>query len=91
MTTITLALNDAEQQALHQILDTALRQGGLSALDLASHFVMRISAAQGAAAQPQRAASAGNTQAQPCLPQVRLPQRPPALKLLLVSRLQLIQ
>ncbi len=65
MTTITLALNDAEQQAFHQLLDTALRQGGLTALDVASHFVMRISAAQGSAAQPQRAANAGTTQAPP--------------------------
>lgn len=64
MTSITLVLNDAEQQALHQLLDTALRQAGLNALDVVSHFVGRIGAAQ-SAAQPQRAVNAGTTQVQP--------------------------
>ena len=65
MTAITLILNDAEQQALHQLLDTALRQAGLNALDVVSHFVGRIAQAQGAAVQPQRAVNTGTAPAQP--------------------------
>jgi hypothetical protein len=51
MNTITLVLNDMEQQALCQLLDTALRQAGLNALDVVSHFRGRIAAAQ-ATTQP---------------------------------------
>ena len=45
MNTITLVLNDAEQHALRQLLDMALRQAGLNALDVVSHFRGRIAAA----------------------------------------------
>ncbi len=55
MTNVTLVLNDAEQQALHQLLDAALRQSGLNAIDVVSHFMGRIIAAQGAATQTQGA------------------------------------
>jgi len=55
MTNVTLVLNEAEQQALHQLLDAALRQSGLSALDVVSHFMGRIIADQGAATQTQGA------------------------------------
>lgn len=56
MANITLALDDMEQQALNWLLDTALRQAGLNALDVVSHFAGRILAAQNTSAQ----ALAGN-------------------------------
>ncbi len=46
MTNINLVLNDGEQQAFHQLLDTALRQAGLNALNVVSHFFGRLSDAQ---------------------------------------------
>ncbi len=67
MASITLVLDDNEQQALNQLLDTALRQAGLHALDVVSHFAGRIFAAQSATAQPQ----VGNptpVQAKPAVP-----------------------
>ena len=67
MTNVTLVLNDAEQQALHQLLDAALRQSGLNAIDVVSHFMGRIIAAQGAATQAQ-GASQKPIQAQPAVP-----------------------
>ena len=67
MTNVTLVLNDAEQQALHQLLDAALRQSGLNAIDVVSHFMGRIIAAQGAATQAQ-GASQKPMQAQPAVP-----------------------
>ena len=67
MTNVTLVLNDAEQQALHQLLDAALRQSGLNAIDVVSHFMGRIIAAQGAATQAQ-GASQKPMQAQSAVP-----------------------
>ena len=67
MTNVTLVLNEAEQQALHQLLDAALRQSGLNAIDVVSHFMGRIIAAQGAATQAQ-GASQKPMQAQPAVP-----------------------
>ena len=43
MSSIALVLNDAEQQALHQLLDAALRNAGLNALQTVSHFMALIS------------------------------------------------
>jgi hypothetical protein len=45
MSDITLTLNESEQQGFHQLLDTALRSGGLNALQLVSHFVGLFSTA----------------------------------------------
>jgi hypothetical protein len=67
MTNVTLALNDAEQQAFHQLLDAALRQSGLGAIDVVSHFMGRIIAAQGASTQAQ-GGSQKPMQAQPAVP-----------------------
>ncbi len=50
MNPITLTLDANEQNALQQLFDVALRQSGLSALPLVSHFVTRVTAAQSAAA-----------------------------------------
>lgn len=62
MASITLVLDDNEQQALNQLLDTALRQAGLHALDVVSHFAGRI-----LAAQPQ-VGSPTPVQAKPAVP-----------------------
>jgi hypothetical protein len=46
MANITLVLNEAEQQALCSHFDSVLRQTGLNALHVVSHFMGRILAAQ---------------------------------------------
>ena len=51
MSTITLVLNDAEQQAFHQLLDTVLRSAGLNALQTVSHFAGLLTSASVASAQ----------------------------------------
>jgi hypothetical protein len=38
MANVTIVLNDAEQQAFQSLLDAALRQGGIAALDVVYHF-----------------------------------------------------
>ncbi len=53
MSNITLVLNDSEQQAFHQLLDIALRQVGLNALDVVYHFRGRILSAQGTPLQAE--------------------------------------
>jgi len=53
MSNITLVLNDSEQQAFHQLLDIALRQAGLNALDVVYHFRGRILSAQGTPSQAE--------------------------------------
>ncbi|MGO9172651.1 MAG: hypothetical protein ACLP7P_11875 [Rhodomicrobium sp.] len=53
MTAITLTLNEAEQQAFNQLLDIALRQSGLGALDVAYHFRGRILSAKGTPSQAE--------------------------------------
>ena len=45
MALATLVLDDAEQKALLQLLDIALRQSGLGALDVAAHFKVKLDAA----------------------------------------------
>jgi len=55
MSNITLVLNDPEQQAFHQLLDIALRQAGLNALDVVYHFRGRILSAQGTPSQAEAA------------------------------------
>lgn len=49
MNPITLTLDANEQNGLQQLFDVALRQSGLTALPLVSHFVSRLTAAQSAA------------------------------------------
>jgi hypothetical protein len=60
MAAITLTLDDAEQQAFNQLLDTALRSTGLTAFQLVAHFSARLQAAQAAAAMPPRQAQGDN-------------------------------
>jgi hypothetical protein len=55
MANITLVLNEAEQQALCHQFDSVLRQTGLNALHVVSHFMGRILAAQSAVMQPREA------------------------------------
>lgn len=64
MASITLVLNDSEQNALRQLLDISLRQAGLYALEVVSHFNARLNeAAQAATAQApvSRPAAAAQT------------------------------
>jgi hypothetical protein len=63
MSTITLVLQDAEQQIFQKLLDIALRQAGLNAFDAVSHFMGRIAAAQHMAAQ--NVLTVNNAAAQP--------------------------
>jgi hypothetical protein len=58
MATITLVLNDAEQQAFHQLIDSALRSNGISALQVGYHFASLINSAQATAAQAAPPANA---------------------------------
>lgn len=46
MKTITLTFDENELNAFRQLLDIALRQGGLGSLAAVSHFVTRLEAAQ---------------------------------------------
>ncbi len=39
---ITITLNEAEQQALRQLFDAALRQSGFNALDAVMYFKVKI-------------------------------------------------
>jgi hypothetical protein len=48
MKTISLNLNDAELSALNSLLDLALRNAGLNALQVVSHFATLLSQAQSA-------------------------------------------
>ncbi len=64
MATISLTLNDTEQQAFCQLLDTALRSGGLQTLQPVAHFFSRIRAAQAAAAVPPELTPAAASEAQ---------------------------
>ena len=52
MASITLVLNEPEQNALRQLLDISLRQAGLYALDVVSHFNARLNEAAQAAVAP---------------------------------------
>lgn len=61
MPSLTLTLNDAEQNALRQLLDISLRQAGLYALDVVSHFNSRLNEAVQAghfSAEPRAASKA---------------------------------
>lgn len=55
MANIALVLNEAEQQALCHHFDSVLRQTGLNALHVVSHFMGRILAAQSAVMQLREA------------------------------------
>jgi hypothetical protein len=53
MQTITLVLNQQEQNAFLQLIDTALRSSGLAAFDLAAHFRGKLAeAVQAASGSP---------------------------------------
>jgi hypothetical protein len=68
MSNITIVLNDAEQQAFGQLLDTALRHSGAGALDVAYHFRQVL---QGAVLAASRAVAPMSEAAQTeCQPQV---------------------
>jgi hypothetical protein len=60
METISLSLSDAEQNAFQQVLDLALRNNGMGAFSVVSHFVALINQAtqQAVAAQAQVKTSA---------------------------------
>jgi hypothetical protein len=47
---IAMELDDGEQEALRHLLDLALKQAGLEALQAALHFTQRLEAAK----QPRR-------------------------------------
>jgi hypothetical protein len=49
MSAVTITLEDNEQSALLQLIDVALRQSGLGALDVAAHFKVKLDAAVKAA------------------------------------------
>lgn len=53
MATITLSLSDAEQNAFQQLLDLALRNNGVGALSVVSHFFSLINQAAQQAVAPQ--------------------------------------
>jgi hypothetical protein len=55
MEIVTLSLTDADQKAFQQVLDLALRNNGMGAFSIVSHFVALVSQAtqQAAAAQAQ--------------------------------------
>lgn len=55
---ITLSLNDDEQRALVQLLDTANRAGGIQNAEAVVHFVRKISEAQRATVPPPKAPKA---------------------------------
>ncbi len=62
MANITIELTGAEQQALIELLDVALRQKGINALNAVSHFMQRIAVAQAAATHPAVPAATGTAQ-----------------------------
>jgi hypothetical protein len=74
MARITLSLNDAEQNAFQHLLDLALRNNGMGALSVVSHFVALVNQA----AQPAGAVQAQvNTSAAPVAqPAASQPQQP---------------
>ncbi len=66
MANVTIVLNDAEQQAFQSLLDAALRQGGMAALDVVYHFRQVFQGAALAAAKvvaPTVAAASAQPQA----------------------------
>jgi hypothetical protein len=74
MATITLSLNDDEQNAFQHLLDLALRNNGMGALSVVSHFVSLINqAAQTGAVQAQV-----NTSAAPVTQPAASPPQQPA-------------
>jgi hypothetical protein len=52
---ITLTLSETEQAAFHQLLDMTLRNAGMNAFAIVSHFVGRITAASQLGAGPSSA------------------------------------
>lgn len=42
MASITITLDEQEQAAFKQLLDIALRQSGMGALDVAAHFKVKL-------------------------------------------------
>ncbi len=46
---ITLVLDGAEQRALRELIDAALRHNGIAAVAVASHFLAKLEAAATAA------------------------------------------
>ena len=71
METITLQITDAEKNALQQLLDLALRNNGMGAFPVVSHFVALLNQAsqQAVAAQAQVKTSAAP--ATPAAPTIR--------------------
>ena len=56
MSIISLSLDEKEQSAFMQLIDVALRQAGLGALDVAAHFKVKLDAAIAAQATVQESA-----------------------------------
>jgi hypothetical protein len=65
MKTISLNLNDAELTALNSLLDLALRNAGMNALQIVSHFATLLSQAQSAQVPAEAAAPAAAVAAAP--------------------------
>jgi hypothetical protein len=53
MDTITITLDAQERNALTQLIDVALRQAGIGALDVATHFKAKLDAAVAALVVPE--------------------------------------
>jgi hypothetical protein len=75
MAAITLTLNDAQQQALRQLLDCALKNSGLGIIGAVFHFVSLIESAQNEAlnAGILGQLESGNAEAKPMPPTAQSP------------------
>jgi hypothetical protein len=74
MPTITLSFNEAEQKAFQQLLDTALRNNGMGALTVVSHFFSLLNqAAQKAGAVQTQDNSSAAPVTQPTASQLQQP------------------
>jgi hypothetical protein len=52
MSSIAILLNDQEQRAFTQLLDTALRHAGMGALEVVAHFKAKVEAAHNGTSRP---------------------------------------